>query len=893
MAGFHEIATIDVELDPVNGGWIAMGAPMSVSVSNASALPTLGVGRKDAMDDTSAMMGGWTMIYNEGFHVSLVETRNDVPQAIHDFSAFSWYKIGPGGAQSSNWQENRKYSDCAKTLVGWYHVYEPKTEEHVHEPMHAVDWLCWWGEQTENQFGYTTPPTAQLEAPHAELHPSVDVKTPKNPLANDRREVQRQHQDRIEKILDPNTPYDDPGLQPSEHAKRSGPSTAAPGKRGMIVAPPEEQTQQAFLPRPQRRSFMPSFMPALAGRGGALGGLRGGLKSLGAGLQRMLPFGAGGGPIAQESTTTSKTVLDPLSGSSKTITETSHRMQHAGGTHAVKELKVEQEGLGVKQTTTTMQQMQQMGDGSMLISAPQQVTEITVPAGGQIMSMRDLHNADMDLRDRNGDRRGIAIVNNSMLGSPFRPESVTDFFNWMLQQHGPNGGVLDGNPRELAENKKKMRHFVVPNGFAPEGDDWYDQLNAVKADPEKRDREAEALKLKDMHKKVNPWPGFDKSRFATLKNLDWRRMSDSHPDLDKHGHEDDAFHLSIDSIPTARDQGPCGSCYDVAISTVLTSRLWIRYPKLKKLWANNNKVETERDRTVSWKHNLDCNHMNQGCEGGYPYFSLLWGQDVDFPDSDAYPHTTTVEEGLAAGLCRPEVLREKAEYLVRVRNFGYIGGAYGRCHFYNTCEEEMRMELYRGGPIGVAIEPSPMFGGYSGGQADVLRCHDESQMVGPNKKPVKRIGQSEECPDTHDCYIWERVDHAIVALGWGEVQQDGELVKYWIIQNSWGESWNGDGTRNIERGTNCMSIETITIAGDPVLVKEPEGAGIMETYSHKKEGWGGGYDNQFVETHELQAQARGAAREAPAEIQRSYAEIQGDGLGARESAFSSPRFVLG
>jgi len=42
--------------------------------------------------------------------------------------------------------------------------------------------------------------------------------------------------------------------------------------------------------------------------------------------------------------------------------------------------------------------------------------------------------------------------------------------------------------------------------------------------------------------------------------------------------------------------------------------------------------------------------------------------------------------------------------------------------------------------------------------------------------------------------------HAIRVVGWGEEEQGGRLVKYWIIANSWGTDWGEDGYFKLERG---------------------------------------------------------------------------------------------
>ena len=45
--------------------------------------------------------------------------------------------------------------------------------------------------------------------------------------------------------------------------------------------------------------------------------------------------------------------------------------------------------------------------------------------------------------------------------------------------------------------------------------------------------------------------------------------------------------------------------------------------------------------------------------------------------------------------------------------------------------------------------------------------------------------------------------HAVVGVGFGE--DNG--VKYWLLQNSWGPNWNGDGYCKFERGINLADIE--------------------------------------------------------------------------------------
>merc|ERR1719399_161147 len=72
---------------------------------------------------------------------------------------------------------------------------------------------------------------------------------------------------------------------------------------------------------------------------------------------------------------------------------------------------------------------------------------------------------------------------------------------------------------------------------------------------------------------------------------------------------------------------------------------------------------------------------------------------------------------------------------------------------------------------------------------------------------------------------WERVDHAVLAVGWGE--EDGK--KYWKLQNSWGEDWGEDGFFRMMRGTDESGIESIAVAAD-VVVDEQNGRRMNEFF---------------------------------------------------------------
>ena len=57
----------------------------------------------------------------------------------------------------------------------------------------------------------------------------------------------------------------------------------------------------------------------------------------------------------------------------------------------------------------------------------------------------------------------------------------------------------------------------------------------------------------------------------------------------------------------------------------------------------------------------------------------------------------------------------------------------------------------------------------------------------------------------------------MVLVGWGEDDINGKKVKYWLLQNSWGESWGDNGYMKFVRGIDHLGIESICEYGKPIL----------------------------------------------------------------------------
>ena len=63
--------------------------------------------------------------------------------------------------------------------------------------------------------------------------------------------------------------------------------------------------------------------------------------------------------------------------------------------------------------------------------------------------------------------------------------------------------------------------------------------------------------------------------------------------------------------------------------------------------------------------------------------------------------------------------------------------------------------------------------------------------------------------------------HAVLIIGWDQTVINGQTVKYWICQNSWGTSWGLNGFFYIEMGVNMVNIEFDAVAVKPDMTKAP------------------------------------------------------------------------
>ncbi|XP_025922978.1 cathepsin L1-like isoform X2 [Apteryx rowi] len=195
-------------------------------------------------------------------------------------------------------------------------------------------------------------------------------------------------------------------------------------------------------------------------------------------------------------------------------------------------------------------------------------------------------------------------------------------------------------------------------------------------------------------------------------------------------------------VTPVKNQGHCGSCWAFSATGALEGLVFNRTRKLVVLSEQNL---------------IDCSRKlgNEGCGGGYVTRAFQYVHDNGGLNSEhVYPYL-----GTDASSCRYDP-RDRAANCSAVRLVA------------PGSEAALEQAVAAVGPVSVAVDASSFhFHFYESGIFSSAFCS-------------------------------QRVNHAMLAVGYGTSQQNGQSVAYWILKNSWSEVWGERGYIRLLKGVD-------------------------------------------------------------------------------------------
>lgn len=203
-------------------------------------------------------------------------------------------------------------------------------------------------------------------------------------------------------------------------------------------------------------------------------------------------------------------------------------------------------------------------------------------------------------------------------------------------------------------------------------------------------------------------------------------------------------------VTSVKNQGQCGSCWAFSAIENIESQYAIKTKKLEDF---------------SVQQLLDCDHLDHGCGGGFPFRAFEYiKQTGGIESAHDYPYKAAKHD------CNAE--KEKFKATV-VKSIGI-----------DEDEEVIKAALVKYGPLSVALN------------ATLLQMY---------------FGGIVEARPPFTCNP-ETLNHAVLLVGYG-VQQTSNK-KYWIVKNSWGKLWGERGYFKILRGAGECGINRQVYTAD-------------------------------------------------------------------------------
>lgn len=253
---------------------------------------------------------------------------------------------------------------------------------------------------------------------------------------------------------------------------------------------------------------------------------------------------------------------------------------------------------------------------------------------------------------------------------------------------------------------------------------------------------------------INIFSCYTPSEYKTLLGTEFLKRNIKYTKIPNTKSAPDSFDWRDKGVVNPiRNQGDCGSCW--AFSTISTSE-------------SAYTITTGNLLHFSEQNLVDCS-PGFGCRSGWTYIAMdyiLNSQNGTFNTEDQYPYTAT------DGQCSFDASKS-------------VGKVTEYVYAQKDDENDLKEKIASIGVASISI--------HSGNQAFMLYSGG--------------ILDDEDC--TGD---FARIDHAVAAVGYGS--ENG--VDFWIVRNSWGESWGENGYVRMVRnkGNRCFIATQAFIAID-------------------------------------------------------------------------------
>jgi hypothetical protein len=227
-----------------------------------------------------------------------------------------------------------------------------------------------------------------------------------------------------------------------------------------------------------------------------------------------------------------------------------------------------------------------------------------------------------------------------------------------------------------------------------------------------------------------------------------------------------AFDSWPGQITPIKDQGWCGASWAISTSSIASDRFGIQ-----------SKGKENVD--LASQQFLSCVRKQQGCHGGHLDAAWNYFRKTGLIEEECLPYTAKVQTCKikprdtlrTAGCGRPLNVPRTGLYKV------------SPAYSLNN-ETDIMTEIKKYGPVQATMKVYQDFFAYKSG---IYRhsALSENEVFGY---------------------------HSVRIVGWGEDRVGYQLVKYWLVANSWGTWWGENGFFRILRGNNECDIEKYIFA---------------------------------------------------------------------------------